>query len=124
MAERTDYSTINEGLALYAQGQAWAAHEAWEAVWKKSGGSEKRLLQVLIQVAAAVVKHQQNTPGGVQKNLKKAADNLANIPSAACLGFDLVGLRAARGRYRLEVRPSRSLGMLRSECWRGCRPLS
>ncbi|MEM7676254.1 MAG: YqiA/YcfP family alpha/beta fold hydrolase [Myxococcota bacterium] len=91
--DRAHYSKINEGLALYARGQAWDAHESWESVWKQSTGAEKAVLQVLIQVAAAVVKHQQDTPAGVRKNLKKATDNLDRVPVSACLGIDLVDLR-------------------------------
>ena len=95
MPSADDYAQINEGLALYNGGDAWSAHEAWEAVWKKSEGVEKVVLQTLIQTAAAVHKHDQSVAAGVSKNLEKAIGNLARANGrTACWGLDLVGLEA------------------------------
>ncbi len=86
------YAQINEGLRLYQQGAAWDAHEVWEPVWLSAEGDDKHLLQALIQVAAAVHKHQQGVAPGVRKNLDKALANLERIGRSACLGIDVVGL--------------------------------
>ncbi len=90
-----DYAAINEGLRLYAGGEAWAAHEAWESVWRDAVGPERAVLQAMIQTAAAVHKHRQGVSAGVLKNLEKALANLARANGRpSCLGLDLVGLEA------------------------------
>ena len=95
MATIDDYAQINRGLALYRDGEAWEAHEAWETPWRAAEGHEQSVLQVLIQVAAAVHKHQQDVPAGVRKNLEKAVGNLETVRHLdACLGIDLVALDA------------------------------
>jgi predicted metal-dependent hydrolase len=43
-----------EGARLHDEGQYWAAHEAWEALWRVEGDDlRRRFLQGLIQVTAA-----------------------------------------------------------------------
>lgn len=41
------------GVDLLNHGFAWEAHEVWEARWREAAGDERRLLQGLIQLAAA-----------------------------------------------------------------------
>ena len=95
MLDRGDYMLINNGLRLYASQDAWDAHEQWEVVWKRTEGPEQAVLQVLIQTAAAVHKHQQGTPAGVTRNLEKAIANIARANGRpSCMGLDLVALEA------------------------------
>ena len=88
------YRLLNEGLALYAAGDPFEAHERWEDAWKHEVGRTKRTLQVLIQIAAGLYKHQVGNIRGTCKLLAKAKDNLDEIlvGGSAWLGVDLVKL--------------------------------
>ena len=86
MAERDDYARINDGLSRYARGDAWGAHESWEAVWLKSEDHEKAALQALIQTAAGVHKFQEGSSAGVDKNLQKARASLLRATTAPASG--------------------------------------
>ena len=47
------------GADLFDARFFWEAHENWEHCWKRAHGAEKRCLQGLIQIAAAILKHHQ-----------------------------------------------------------------
>ena len=82
------------GLTLYAAGDHWHAHEAWEALWlRRKDSSEGAFLRAVIQVAAAMVKAEQGNMAGVRKNLAKARANLAGAPER-CRGIDTRALAA------------------------------
>jgi thioredoxin-like negative regulator of GroEL len=59
---------FTEALRLYEEERFWEVHESLEQLWKKAEGSEKRLLQGLILIAAANVH--------LQKNRREAADRI------------------------------------------------
>lgn len=83
------------GRDLYAAGEHWRAHEAWEALWLPMAESaERTFLRAVIQAAAAMVKAEQGNMAGVRKNLTKAIANLAGAP-ARCRGVDTRALAAA-----------------------------
>ena len=44
---------IEEGSALFARGEFFAAHEAWEEVWRSTTPEPRDLFQGLVQMAAA-----------------------------------------------------------------------
>ncbi|MCB9652673.1 MAG: alpha/beta fold hydrolase [Deltaproteobacteria bacterium] len=89
------YGALNTGLDLYRRGLFFEAHEIWEEVWIEEVGRTKRLLQVLIQIAAACHKHRTGNQVGTSKLLAKAVDGLEELEvgALAWLGFDLVALR-------------------------------
>lgn len=91
------YDLLNKGLALYADGQPFEAHELWEYAWKGEVGRTKLTLQAIIQIAAALHKHGVGVPGGTCKLLAKAEAKLDEVMGgcSAWLGFDLVALREA-----------------------------
>lgn len=83
------------GRDLYAAGEHWQAHEAWESLWLPMAESgERTFLRAAIQVAAAMVKAEQGNMAGVRKNLAKAVANLAGAP-ARCRSVDTRALAAA-----------------------------
>lgn len=89
-----DDEAWTRGLTLYATGDHWHAHEAWEALWlRRKDSSEGAFLRAAIQVAAAMVKAEQGNMAGVRKNLGKARANLAGAP-ARCRGIDTRALAA------------------------------
>lgn len=89
------YVLLNEGLALYAAGHHFEAHELWEDAWKDEVGRSKLTLQALIQLAAGLYKHASGNPAGTCKLLAKALDKIDEIRegASAWLGIDLVALR-------------------------------
>ncbi|MGA2663764.1 MAG: DUF309 domain-containing protein [Nitrososphaerales archaeon] len=50
---------VREAVSLFDAERFWEAHEVLEAQWRASEGDEKRLLQGLILVCAALVHHQK-----------------------------------------------------------------
>lgn len=69
------------GLALFNAGHFWHAHEAWELLWLRSNGEQRRFIQGLIQVAAALVHWERGNQRGLQLNWCKARPKLAPLPS-------------------------------------------
>jgi predicted metal-dependent hydrolase len=77
------------GVELFNQGEHFAAHEAWEEVWRSTNPEPKPLFQGLIQAAAAL--HQILDLGrerGPRGTLSKALRNLESFRPRAC-GFEL-----------------------------------
>lgn len=114
------YGALNTGLAHYHAGKFFEAHEVWEDAWLGEVGRTKLALQALIQIAAALHKHQVENPRGTAKLLAKARDKIAEVQAgaAAWLGIDFVGLgqeveRALAEADAIAADPSRG-GALRA----------
>ena len=66
-----------QGMAAYARGDAFDAHEAWEPAWMGTDDvAERALIQGLIKLAAADVHGWRGNPRGVARNLTGALDRL------------------------------------------------
>lgn len=69
--------SIRAGLAHYARGEAFEAHEAWEPAWMGTDDvAERALLQGLIKLAAADVHAGRGNAPGVATNLRGALERL------------------------------------------------
>lgn len=104
---RTDVDVaLRAGVALFAVGDYHAAHEPWEAVWldADAGTDDHRLLQGLIQYAAALHHARDRNWSGATGLAGSARDYLADVPD----GFRGVNV-VAIGRFlaRLEADPER-----------------
>lgn len=76
-------AALAAGLAAYARGDVFLAHELLEPAWMGTADAEEReLLQGLIKLAAAFVHAARGNPAGVAKNLRGARDRLANAGRA------------------------------------------
>lgn len=106
-----------EGVALYEASRYWHAHEAWEALWRAADDdAHRRLLQGLIQVAAAL--HHLTARGDAEACLRvlgRARAKLDGLPEVVG-GVDVRALRegaercageVARGRFDPGVPPAR-----------------
>ncbi|WP_243032385.1 DUF309 domain-containing protein [Thermus altitudinis] len=71
--------------SLWEAGRYFEAHEVLEGAWREAQGEEKRFLQGLILLAAAL--HQGKLGRGGMRNLKKAEGKLLGLPSPF-LGLD------------------------------------
>jgi predicted metal-dependent hydrolase len=89
-------AAFDEGLAAYARGEFFAAHEALEPAWMGTDDLPERALhQGLIKVAAAYVHAGRGNPTGIAKNLVGARRLLALAePAASAWGVDLPALVA------------------------------
>lgn len=72
---------FSDGVELFNAERFFDAHEAWEAIWLKSRGEEKRFLQGLIQLAAALHHFQRNNLAGAQSLMEEGANKLRHFGS-------------------------------------------
>jgi hypothetical protein len=87
---------FDEGLAAYARGDFFAAHEALEPAWMGTDDlAERALHQGLIKLAAAYVHAVRGNPLGIHRNLTGARRHLVlaeaagrawNVDTAAMVG--------------------------------------
>jgi hypothetical protein len=96
LPEAARRAAFETGLALYAAGEPFEAHEALEPAWMGTDDlAERALHQGLIKVAAAYVHAGRGNPRGVRKNLEGARRHLALAgPAAVTWGVDLAALLA------------------------------
>ena len=87
------------GIDLFNQGRFFAAHEAWEEIWRSTTPEPRDLFQGLIQVAAALHQHLDlRRKEGPRRTLAKARRNLEPYAPAA-LGINIAGLLKGVGRW-------------------------
>ena len=78
---RAEDAAWTAGAALFNAGEYWEAHEAWEPLWLRAEGPQRRLLAGVILLAAALHKaHRMNNPRGGRRNYDKALAHLAHLP--------------------------------------------
>jgi predicted metal-dependent hydrolase len=85
------------GLAAYANGDFFEAHELWEPAWMGSRDlAERELIQGLIKLAAAFVHQVRGNPAGTEKNLRGARARIeAGAAAGPALGVDAIALLEA-----------------------------
>jgi len=90
------HRAFDDGLACYARGDFFAAHEALEPAWMGTDDlPERELHQGLIKLAAAYVHAVRGNPTGVRKNLVGARSHLALAePAGRAWGVDVPRLLA------------------------------
>lgn len=77
----TDEAVIAEVRQLSGEHRFWEVHEVLEGLWKKSEGSEKKLVQALIIAAAALVHFQKDELAVAWRMLEDAVKRLENSPT-------------------------------------------
>lgn len=80
------------GLALFNEERYWESHEALEAAWRKSSGSEKEILQGIILLAAALVHLQKSEQDITLSVMKRAYEKLEKYHTEH-FGIDLSTLK-------------------------------
>jgi hypothetical protein len=72
---------LRAGIAIYNAGEYLAAHDAWEERWLElTDGPDKRLLQGMIQLTAAVYHAQNRNWLGARKLADSAGEYLEDLP--------------------------------------------
>jgi len=62
---------------LFDHGYYWEAHEQWEACWKRAENEEKKCIQGLIQMSAAILKHNMGHLSARDKLFQAAVQKLS-----------------------------------------------
>lgn len=90
-------AAFEEGLAAYANGDFFLAHELLEPPWMGASDlAERELIQGVIKLAAAFVHGARSNPKGIEKNLRGARERLAGAGTAGReLAVDVPALLAA-----------------------------
>ena len=90
-------AALARGLAAYARGEFYLAHEELEPAWMAADDpGERERLAGLIKLAAAFVHAARGNPAGVTTNLRGARERLAGAEAAGAEGgMDLPALIAA-----------------------------
>ena len=90
---------ILEGVELFNRGEVFAAHEAWEEVWRSTTPEPRDLFQGLVQVAAGL--HHavdRGRPAPARRVLARGRRRLAPLAPTAC-GLDLAALLGDLDRW-------------------------
>lgn len=69
---------------LFNQEKFFEAHEVLESLWRETKTEERDFYQALIQIAAAFVHLQKNTPAGAGILYEKAAKLFSKYPEKFC----------------------------------------
>ena len=85
---------IQEGIDLFNRGEYFAAHEAWEEIWRSTTPEPRDLFQGLVQLAAAFHHlEERRRPDVARRVLTKAVKRLTAVAGVAA-GLDLALLLA------------------------------
>ncbi len=89
-------AAVRAGLAAYAAGDFFEAHELMEPAWMGSADvAERALIQGLIKLAAADVHAVRGNPRGVRRNLDGALERVRSAVAAGSITgveLDVAGL--------------------------------
>jgi predicted metal-dependent hydrolase len=90
-------AALEAGLAAYAAGDFFLAHELLEPPWMGTRDlAERELVQGVIKLAAAFVHGARSNPAGIEKNLRGARERIANgLPAGPALRIDAPALLRA-----------------------------
>lgn len=89
-----------EGIDRFNRGEVYAAHDAWEEIWRSTTPEPRDLFQGLVQVAAAL--HQLLDLGrtiGPRRTFAKARRRLEPLAPVSH-GLDLADLLESVGRWQ------------------------
>ena len=92
MASPTFTASLDVGRRRFEAGAFHAAHEAWEAGWRRTRGDERQVLQALVLWAAALHHHEHGKELGATRLLHRALERLADVADDFA-GLDLDALR-------------------------------
>ncbi len=84
-------SRFKIGMKLFNSCQWYKSHDVFEEIWHETGGSERQLLQGILQVAVAQVHLENNNINGATILYGEALGRLKKF-QLSNLGLDIVGL--------------------------------
>jgi hypothetical protein len=84
---------LRRGQQLLDAGEAFSAHEVFEAVWKATPGRERELWRGLAQLCVGITHALRGNPTGAAALLQRAAETLTPYTGTAPHDVDVDGLR-------------------------------
>jgi predicted metal-dependent hydrolase len=99
----TVHSAYQEGLALAAAGEFFAAHEAFELAWRTCGEDERDFFQGLVHVVVSAYQLGRERPVAAERQRVKALRRLEAY-APAHRGLDVGALLAALERAEADPR--------------------
>ena len=104
--DKQDNSFVNDsrfeiGMNLFNSGQWYKSHDVFEEIWHETGGSERQLLQGILQIAVAQVHLENNNINGAMILYGEALGRLKRFHFSN-LGLNIEGLCKCIGK-RLEL---------------------
>jgi len=103
---------LERGIIFFNSGHYFDAHEAWEDLWRPSGGPLRLFYQGLVQSAVGLYHLNQGNLNGAKAQLGKSLDKLRQYPETFC-GINNAKLIADLEGALLELTP-RSILISRS----------
>ena len=70
------FDLLEKGIIFFNSGQYFDAHEAWEDLWRPSGGPLRLFYQGLVQAAVGMHHLSQGNLNGTRAQLAKSLENL------------------------------------------------
>jgi hypothetical protein len=75
---------LGEGINFFNGGRYFDAHEAWEDLWRPSGGPLRLFYQGLVQAAVGMHHLSQGNLNGAKAQLTKSLEKLRQYPETFC----------------------------------------
>jgi predicted metal-dependent hydrolase len=97
---------LRDGIIFFNEGRYFDAHEAWEDLWRVSGGPLRFFYQGLIQAAVGMHHLVNGNLNGATAQLQKSLSRLEDYPPTFC-GVDNARLRDDLRRVLDQKRPER-----------------
>jgi predicted metal-dependent hydrolase len=94
---------VDHGRAAFNRGEFFAAHELWEEAWGQLKGTERVLVQGLIQIAAGLHHLQQVRPRPAGRLLAKGLEKLSRGVPAALADLPVASFAIAVARLLAQL---------------------
>lgn len=75
---------LDDGINFFNAGRYFEAHEAWEDLWRESGGPLRLFYQGLVQAAVGMHHLSQGNLNGAQAQIAKSLEKLQQYPETFC----------------------------------------
>jgi uncharacterized protein len=75
---------LEKGIIYFNAGRYFDAHEAWEDLWRPSGGPLRLFYQGLVQAAVGMHHLSRGNRNGARAQLAKSLDKLRQYPQTFC----------------------------------------
>ena len=75
---------LEDGINFFNAGRFFDAHEAWEDLWRETGGPLRLYYQGLVQTAVGLHHLHRGNLNGARAQLSKALNKLEEYPPAFC----------------------------------------
>ena len=108
---------LREAVEEFNQGDWYASHDGFEALWHETLEPERSVLQGILQIAVAHLHRERGNLRGATVLLGEGLGRLAPCGDEA-LGFDLALLRSNSARYLEALQQQRSFDALPPPCLR------